>query len=536
MKKRVLSLILAVVLACALATPAGAYDMGKIGSQNRVSVGGEHAAYIDKDNTLWMWGWNNRGQLGNSTTENFSTPVKVMENVCAVSCGLWNTAAIRTDGSLWTWGNGQSPQKILEDVVSVSCGVQYPGAIKKDGSLWVWGDAWKNRYSYLGINEDFHSPVKIMDDVAAFSSGILPAVIKTDKTLWLWANVTPEVYPQYIMQGNPAVEKVLDDVSALSCGHYDGMAAIQADGSLWTWGSNRFGELGIGNKETGENFEFKKIMDQVTSVSVGNGYMCAVKEDGTLWAWGVNMWGNLGNGRVSNDSLMMTSRDDWGPYLIQTTPVKVAGNVAEVHAGGENETMYTIIVKSDGSLWYCGICQAESIGSLVPGNQKLNLNYFNGEFAIQTVPAMIPGISVAPTAYPSTQTVDVDGKAIEFQCYALKEGNGMTNYIKLRDLADILNGSAVQFEVGWNGNVTITTGKSYTKNGSEQNTPFSGNRTYKEVTDQTMVDGKAADLAAFTLTDDAGGGYTYYKLRDLGAALGFKVDWTAERGIIIETK
>ena len=140
------------------------------------------------------------------------------------------------------------------------------------------------------------------------------------------------------------------------------------------------------------------------------------------------------------------------------------------------------------------------------------------------------------TAYPSTQTVDVDGKAVEFRCYALKEGNGMTNYIKLRDLADILNGSAAQFEVGWSNGVTITTGQGYTKNGSEQKTPFSGERTYKEATAKTLVDGKAADLAAFTLTDDAGGGYTYYKLRDLGTALGFKVDWTAERGIFIETK
>ena len=141
------------------------------------------------------------------------------------------------------------------------------------------------------------------------------------------------------------------------------------------------------------------------------------------------------------------------------------------------------------------------------------------------------------TAYPSTQKVDVDGKQIEFQCYALKDANGYdTNYIKLRDLADILNGSAAQFEVNWNGNVTITTGQSYTPNGSEQKTPFSGQRAYKTATAQTLVDGKAVDLAAFTLNDDNGGGYTYYKLRDLGNALGIKVDWTAERGIFIETK
>lgn len=142
----------------------------------------------------------------------------------------------------------------------------------------------------------------------------------------------------------------------------------------------------------------------------------------------------------------------------------------------------------------------------------------------------------AKVAYPSTQKVDVDGKAVEFQCYALKDQSGNdTNYIKLRDLADILNGSAAQFQVDWNGKVTITTGQGYTKDGSERSTPFSGRRVYKEVTDQTLVNGKAADLAAFTLMDDNGGGYTYYQLRDLGKALGFNVGWSADKGIFVET-
>lgn len=142
----------------------------------------------------------------------------------------------------------------------------------------------------------------------------------------------------------------------------------------------------------------------------------------------------------------------------------------------------------------------------------------------------------AKVAYPSTQKVDVDGKAIEFQCYALKDQSGNdTNYIKLRDLADILNGSAAQFQVDWNGQVAITTKTAYTPDGSERSTPFSGQRAYKEATAQTLVDGAAKDLAAFTLTDDNGGGYTYYQLRDLGKALGFNVGWHADKGIFVET-
>lgn len=139
-------------------------------------------------------------------------------------------------------------------------------------------------------------------------------------------------------------------------------------------------------------------------------------------------------------------------------------------------------------------------------------------------------------AYASTQTVQVDGKNVEFQCYALKDTNGnATNYIKLRDLAMHLNGTAAQFQVGWDGSVTITTKTAYTSNGSELKTPYSGDRAYQEATAATKVNGQAADLAAFVLNDDNGGGYTYYQLRDLGKALGFNVGWAADKGIFVET-
>lgn len=151
---------------------------------------------------------------------------------------------------------------------------------------------------------------------------------------------------------------------------------------------------------------------------------------------------------------------------------------------------------------------------------------------------VVPAESSAPSAniaYASTQTVDVGGRRVEFQMYALKDANGNdTNYIKLRDLAQALNGTQAQFEVGWNGAVNIENGKTYTANGSEMSTPFSGNRPYEMVTEPTNVNGAPVSLSAFILKDDNGGAYTYYQLRDLGRALGFNVDWSAERGIFVE--
>lgn len=141
----------------------------------------------------------------------------------------------------------------------------------------------------------------------------------------------------------------------------------------------------------------------------------------------------------------------------------------------------------------------------------------------------------AKVAYPSTQSVDLDGEAVTFQCYALQEGSGMTNYIKLRDLALLLMGSPAQFQVGWDGQVTITTGAAYTPIGSELYTPYSGNRAYQDIIGVTMVDGRAVNLAAFVLHDDNGGGYTYYQLRDLGKFLGFNVGWSADKGVFLES-
>lgn len=145
---------------------------------------------------------------------------------------------------------------------------------------------------------------------------------------------------------------------------------------------------------------------------------------------------------------------------------------------------------------------------------------------------------IPATAYASTQTVDVDGKAVEFQMYAIKDANGNdTNYVKVRDVALALDGSAAQFNVGWDGNVNLETGKAYTtRNGQENNTPYSGNQPFTCATSATNVDGEAASLTAFVITDANGNGSTYYKLRDLGTALGFTVDWSAQRGIFIETK
>lgn len=142
-------------------------------------------------------------------------------------------------------------------------------------------------------------------------------------------------------------------------------------------------------------------------------------------------------------------------------------------------------------------------------------------------PQFVQPVSMAA---PSTQTVHVDGESVEFAMYAL--GGGSTNYIRVRDLAAILSGTAAQFEVGWDGNVTLTAGKPYT--GATDKAPFYTDMPYTDYTAPTFVNGSAVNLEAIQI-EYQGGGYTYYKLRDLAQALGFNVGWSTDRGVYVET-
>ena len=154
-----------------------------------------------------------------------------------------------------------------------------------------------------------------------------------------------------------------------------------------------------------------------------------------------------------------------------------------------------------------------------------------------TVPVLEPtNIPDKGTVRARTQNIDIDGKVVAFKTYAIVDSNGgETNYVKLRDVAYAMNGTAAQFSVDWDGDVLIVPHSAYTPNGSEMSTPFTGDRAYTKTASATRVNGQSVPFSAIYLTDDNHGGYTYYKLRDLGQVLGFNVSWSVERSIYIES-
>ena len=99
----------------------------------------------------------------------------------------------------------------------------------------------------------------------------------------------------------------------------------------------------------------------------------------------------------------------------------------------------------------------------------------------------------------------------------------------------LLNGTNAQFGVDWDGNVIIVPDEAYKPNGTEMQAPFSGDRHYQKADAKTVIYGESIPFTAILLTDDQGGGYTYYKLRDLGKVLNFNVGWSNSRGIYIES-
>ncbi|MBQ2940683.1 MAG: hypothetical protein IJD97_00455 [Clostridia bacterium] len=174
------------------------------------------------------------------------------------------------------------------------------------------------------------------------------------------------------------------------------------------------------------------------------------------------------------------------------------------------------------------------------GKGRALLMRHNGEYYM----LMINGTSLpepekeSNIAYEQKQTITVNGEKHELTAYALKDANGgLTNYVRVRDIAALVNGTSAQFDVRWNNAVELVSGEAYQANGSEFTVPFSGEQTFTYATAPTLhYDTPQPFLSAIVITDASGGGYTYYKLRDLGQTLGFRVDWSEEKGIFIETE
>jgi LruC domain-containing protein len=329
---------------------------------------------IANDGTLWGWGYNLNGQLGNGTYTNATSPMPLGTGYATLSPGAGHTLAIKTDGTLWAWGENDygevgigtvtaqginTPVQVgnASNWAAISAGRYHSLAVTTDGSLYAWGR--NNNASQaagagqLGNNTTTDSSVPILigtgySQVAAGT--FFSAALKTDGTVWTWGWSKFDPLGNGV-EGSPSVSvlapaQIMSGVITLTTGSYQGYA-IKADHSLWVWGYNYFGTLG--NGMSGATANVNTPVQVATGIASAHGAMnfsAVLKLDGTIWTTGGAFNGELGTGTttVNSNTFMQVAGTGYSTMVVGSADVQA--------------------LKPDGTLWNWG---ANTVGSLGNG-------------------------------------------------------------------------------------------------------------------------------------------------------------------------
>ena len=395
---------------------------------------------IQNDGTLWAWGNNTFGQLGlNTATVTYLNPVQVgaLSNWAQSTCGYYFVGAIQSNGTLWAWGNnswgqlGQNNQTNYSSPVQVgalsvwsqvSAGLYHTLAIQNNGTLWAYGF---NSSGRLGLSDTTNRSSPVQVGVESYwaqirTGGAYSIGIQSNGTLWAWgANFSGQLgLNTTTSYSSPVQVGALSVWTQVSCG-YAHTVAIQSNGTLWSWGANSFGQLGMNN--TG-NFSSPIQIGRNSNwaqVSCGYFYTAAGQSDGTLWAWGLNSFGQLGNNSitasitspvqagilVSGSSTITTLTQigsgtnwssaiaaDYGSMLIDNSNnAWVFGNNNQYQLGLSDTTNRSSPVQIIGPTKVINAAMDNNNICLIDANNNLwmggngNSNNFNGELSIANV-------------------------------------------------------------------------------------------------------------------------------------------------------
>jgi alpha-tubulin suppressor-like RCC1 family protein len=331
-----------------------------VGDYRRVGIaaGIYHTILAKADGTVWTWGGNYEGQIGDGTTTASPAPDQISGIsgvVVAVAAGYYHSVALTSDGTVWAWGrniSGQlgdgtttqrsAPVQVagISGVTAVAGGENSTYALKSDGTVWAWG---RNNEGQLGdgTKTDQYAPVQVqgLSGVLAIAAGEVHGVaLKSGGTVWAWG------YNLYGALGDGTTTSQLTPVQAPSLSGIVGIAAngfhtaaVMNDGTLWSWGNGVYGGLGIGDRPTVFPTPAEALgLTSVVAAAAGSHHTIALIDGGMLWACGYNFYGQLGDG---------TNTDR--PVAV---PVLAISSVVTVGAS----FYHTVAITADGAVWSWG--------------------------------------------------------------------------------------------------------------------------------------------------------------------------------------
>lgn len=292
----------------------------------QVAAGGEHALAITSGGTVWAWGSNADGQLGDGTLTGHATPEQVagLSGVRQVAAGGDQSLAVRSDGTVWAWGgndhgqagtgaagtNQLTPVKVagLTGITKIAAGWKFSLALRSDGTVWAWG---LGSLGQLGNGATFDSaiPVEVrLTQVTSIAAGWDAAYAvrgnTSGATVWSWGNnacgglgngtTTMLSFPQ------PVTGITTPNIAAVAVGQQFAVA-VGTDGQVWGWGTDADGQLA--GKQPASTCALRAIPvvgggSGITQLSAGQDHVLALT-GGTILAWGLNIHGALGTGTTA---------------------------------------------------------------------------------------------------------------------------------------------------------------------------------------------------------------------------------------------
>lgn len=336
-----------------------------------VAAGASHSLVLKSDGSMQAWGSNSGGQLGNANTTDSLDPLTVQvltSGVSAIAAGSAHSLALK-GGIVYAWGsnsNGQLglgstqyytvPQAVTKlsgnvTAIATSADANFSLALKSDGTVWAWGNndygqlgngiTLSNSYYYYYSNSVYSSvPVQVagLSGIIAIAAGGNHALaLRSDGVVFAWGNNDScELGYLNATSGTTCVASStaksvpgLSGVTSIYAGSYLS-AATKADGTVWLWGSNRFGQLGnksaIGDNKVSMTPVQAYGLTGINEVAIGSSHVIARNATGQVFAWGNDIYGQLGDGRLGIDpNSTITSSSTPGYYFYAAAPTQVFG-------------------------------------------------------------------------------------------------------------------------------------------------------------------------------------------------------------------